>query len=449
LFGIENYFYAFHDVFRATATARSKFQTLVFFGLILVLLLFHFSFISRNWPPMTFFMPFSTMPAASYPAADDRVLDNYLSNLHEIALRKTEALNVIIIVVDSLRADYMLSSLVYSRLMSQCPSGSYFSVDQFFSQSSESVAALSSLMSGRLPFKLPELSRAFLIQDIFKESGYVTGFFNSTKNEWHERAALTQHGFDIFFDIEIPGGANNDTQTMTQLLSWVSSCRDKPFFGLLILNATHAYYRLQRQRDPLLLGMDPEDKNIQTYKDAVASVLEQVESLLIFLRQSHLQKRTVVVLTGDHGELFGEHDLYFHANSLYPEVLRVPLIVFAGAGEISQADYPWGSQIDILPTILNLSGLPVPPEVDGTDILCHRSKDDYKVVTWLDVAKQFGIFTPEGQYTLNLLRNEDAFLPYPELHKTAGDSLLLRSRLREYFDKNIYPYFYDGEHKRF
>ena len=37
--------------------------------------------------------------------------------------------------------------------------------------------------------------------------------------------------------------------------------------------------------------------------------------------------RTIVIITSDHGEQFGEHDLIGHGNSLYSQILRVPLLI--------------------------------------------------------------------------------------------------------------------------
>ena len=75
----------------------------------------------------------------------------------------------------------------------------------------------------------------------------------------------------------------------------------------------------------------------------------------------------IVLVASDHGELFGEHTLFGHSNTLYEPLIRIPLVV---AGE----SLPEGlvvreivSLTDIMPTLLAMAGAPT-PEVDGSDI---------------------------------------------------------------------------------
>jgi arylsulfatase A-like enzyme len=81
-----------------------------------------------------------------------------------------------------------------------------------------------------------------------------------------------------------------------------------------------------------------------------------------------LAERTLFVVASDHGEAFGEHDSKFHGNTLYDELLRVPLIA-AGAG-VSQrrVDVPV-SLIDLGPTILDWFGVPTPATFMGESLV--------------------------------------------------------------------------------
>jgi arylsulfatase A-like enzyme len=91
--------------------------------------------------------------------------------------------------------------------------------------------------------------------------------------------------------------------------------------------------------------------------------------LLSALDRLGLAGRTLVVLTSDHGEEFFEHGEKGHRNNLYDETLLVPLIMRlpgvlpAGRRVSSQV-----RQIDIMPTILDLLGLPVPATVMGASV---------------------------------------------------------------------------------
>jgi arylsulfatase A-like enzyme len=65
---------------------------------------------------------------------------------------------------------------------------------------------------------------------------------------------------------------------------------------------------------------------IDAYDGAIAYVDTHIHQLLVELQKRHLDTNTLVVITSDHGEAFGEHSSYLHGNSLYREETHVPLI---------------------------------------------------------------------------------------------------------------------------
>ncbi len=105
----------------------------------------------------------------------------------------------------------------------------------------------------------------------------------------------------------------------------------------------------------------------ERYDAEVARADAQVGRLLDALGDR--RDATLVVIAGDHGEAFGEHDEIGHSIFVYDTTLRVPLI-FAGAG-VARAgvsvDDPV-SLIDVLPTVLELIGAPR-AEVDGVSLV--------------------------------------------------------------------------------
>jgi choline-sulfatase len=64
-----------------------------------------------------------------------------------------------------------------------------------------------------------------------------------------------------------------------------------------------------------------------------------------------------VILTGDHGEAFGEHGMFFHGREIWDEIMHVPLI-FAVPGAPPRRITRRVSHVDIAPTLLDLAGLP-------------------------------------------------------------------------------------------
>jgi arylsulfatase A-like enzyme len=74
-----------------------------------------------------------------------------------------------------------------------------------------------------------------------------------------------------------------------------------------------------------------------------------------------------LVITGDHGEQFGEHGQIEHLGTPYDVLLRVPLIIRPPGGEAKTSTAPV-SLMDVLPTLLHGAGLPVPPDIFGRDL---------------------------------------------------------------------------------
>lgn len=117
---------------------------------------------------------------------------------------------------------------------------------------------------------------------------------------------------------------------------------------------------------------------IAHYDGALRYVDFHIGRLLKYLNNLNLTKNTLIILTGDHGESFGEHNVYFnHGNYLYDEELKVPLI-------LSCPKLPKGrcknqvQSTDIMPTILELLGIPLIDKIDGVSLI-PAIKEDIEV----------------------------------------------------------------------
>jgi arylsulfatase A-like enzyme len=75
----------------------------------------------------------------------------------------------------------------------------------------------------------------------------------------------------------------------------------------------------------------------------------------------------IVVVLSDHGELFGEHTLYGHSNTLYEPLIRIPMVIAGGALPQGLVAEEVVSLVDIMPTLLDLAGIEG-PAVDGIDL---------------------------------------------------------------------------------
>lgn len=101
------------------------------------------------------------------------------------------------------------------------------------------------------------------------------------------------------------------------------------------------------------------------YYDMVAQLDHAVGRVLRALEETRQADDTLVIMTTDHGELLGDHQMLFKGPLHYDGLLRVPLII-AGAGTNAGrvVSAPVGT-VDLVPTILELARLPIPAHVDG------------------------------------------------------------------------------------
>src|SRR5690606_23635516 len=89
---------------------------------------------------------------------------------------------------------------------------------------------------------------------------------------------------------------------------------------------------------------------------AVRYIDEQLDRLLRFALAPERRDRTIVVITSDHGEAFGDHQNSRHGATVYEEELHVPLLVF-GPGIVAGTRVTPVSLVELLPTLLALAGL--------------------------------------------------------------------------------------------
>jgi arylsulfatase A-like enzyme len=121
---------------------------------------------------------------------------------------------------------------------------------------------------------------------------------------------------------------------------------------------------------------DPE--NVRSYRVANALQMEVVDRALAkFIRalvSRNLYADSVVILTSDHGEMNGHRALVDKGVYLYPDVLRVPLIVKMPGIRPGQVEEPV-SHLDIAPTLLGLAGVEPMERLDGRSLLPYLRRE--------------------------------------------------------------------------
>jgi arylsulfatase A-like enzyme len=154
----------------------------------------------------------------------------------------------------------------------------------------------------------------------------------------------------------------------------MSANRDRPLFVFLHNYVVHAPYRppppYDRVLDVLPPGAPQPEKLRLAYEQEVRYGDDQIRAFLEGLDATGLADRTLVVVTGDHGEQLGEHGGFEHTYAVYDEVARVPLVMrLPGAIPAGLRIAEPVSLADVVPTIVDLVGLPPVDGADGTSLL--------------------------------------------------------------------------------
>lgn len=145
--------------------------------------------------------------------------------------------------------------------------------------------------------------------------------------------------------------ARKDARMLTdRFVGWLDDAPERPFFAFLNYYDAHDPYLppdehfarfaghgregstspIRRYSSARLAAeITPEEvrEEIDAYDGAISYIDEQIGRLLDDLRRRGVLDRTIVVVTSDHGEEFGEHGLFLHGHSLYLPSLHVPLVI--------------------------------------------------------------------------------------------------------------------------
>lgn len=102
------------------------------------------------------------------------------------------------------------------------------------------------------------------------------------------------------------------------------------------------------------------------YRKGVREVDAELERTVTTLRELGLLENTLLVITSDHGEAFGEHGVLGHGQTVHDELARIPLVA------VGPAPFQGGRTIatsmalhDLLPTFLDLAGFPALSGIEG------------------------------------------------------------------------------------
>jgi arylsulfatase A-like enzyme len=255
---------------------------------------------------------------------------------------------------------------------------------------------------------------ATTIAEVYREAGYATLSLSSVMftgqytnlhqgfEELHELPSVT--------DTEGPYTSKTAREYVDRASDWIERHRDVPFFLYLHVFDPHSPYEPRRpydamwadqskreehirQRDLLRkviadpfmagrgmatreemikAGVDPADYiayDRDWYDSSIRALDVELARLFERLRTAGLDDKTAVVFLSDHGEEFHEHGRMWHGQSIYGEMIRVPLVVrwpgrIPSGGVVEQAV----ELIDVMPTLLDFSRLTHPEGLQGQSL---------------------------------------------------------------------------------
>ncbi|MEA2604658.1 MAG: hypothetical protein QOF89_5650 [Acidobacteriota bacterium] len=308
--------------------------------------------------------------------------------------------NVIVYLVDTLRADH-LGCYGYARPVS--PRIDAFSRQAIrfrhtVAQSSWTRPSTCTILTGLLPRthgvngRRDVLSEAAVtLAERLRERGYQTAGFVTNGNV--SRSFGLAQGFETYR--LLPQRRSAATDANAAAAEWLETgwTKDAPFFLYLHTSEPHAPYnpplpfrqrfapgaldenlnrlgflkRLERREIPAT----PELRRhlLDLYDAEIAANDDAFGALLDLLVERGLWEDTAIVFVSDHGEEFLDHGGWEHGKTLHAEMLDVPLIVRVPGLATGKVVERQAQHADVVPTVLDVLGLPLPPGLEGRSLL--------------------------------------------------------------------------------
>lgn len=235
------------------------------------------------------------------------------------------------------------------------------------------------------------------------EQGYLTrGLLNNFFMLPHERVGH-DHGLSSFAQIQWGQGPHRkDNSTITRAAEqFLARHRDRRFFLFLIYESAHSPYMppraaVERLREVAGLKKQQELSMQDRYRAEVMALDHHVGRIVRALERQGLASNTLLVVTADHGEIIGRQHCYFlprmkaktcyaHSTSLYDQVLHVPLIIHGPGAQAGRRTRQVYRHLDLVPTLLDLMGLPAMPGAQGVSLAPHVSRPQPPALTPRDV----------------------------------------------------------------
>jgi arylsulfatase A-like enzyme len=320
---------------------------------------------------------FATFVEVRFPGDSDR---RPLGSADDIArLRDRTDLNVLFVLIDTLRAD-RLGSYGYERDTSPVQdrlAGAGVRFARHLAQSSWTKCSMASLWTGLYPARngitrfddvIPAEAR--LPAEILKQAGFRTaGIY---RNGWVAPTFGFEQGFDVYmrpFPRPVPPHVRLENPTIKErgtdedavaaAVEFLRVHGGERWFLYLHLMDVHEYLY---DEETALFGGSYSD----IYDNSIRWVDRVIGVLMDYLAEGGYAEKTLVVILADHGEAFRERGFEGHARKVYRETTEVPFfLVFPFRLEPGVVVDTRTRNVDVWPTLFDLIGLEAPAGMDG------------------------------------------------------------------------------------
>ncbi|GEM_PF-1098739 len=317
--------------------------------------------------------------------------------------------NVIVIVIDTLRADHLSA---YGYPLETTPSldriadeGMLF--ESHWVQRPKTSPSVASILTGRYPHahrvlkvrsRLPE--EAMTLAEVVQSHGMQTAGFVANPNLFE--IFNFHQGFDSYSEIGSWKGDNHAAIVNQSAMRWLETRHEEPFFAYIHYIDPHTPYDPPKEYKGRFEGLPYYERfaaidvsigtknigsiphkiaieNLSTdvglyvarYDEEIAYVDREIGKLMRFLEDLGRRDDTLLIVTSDHGETMAERGVFFNHGLFATEnQVHVPLIMSFPPWSSGRKtiDVPTES-IDIFPTVLDALALPKPSGIDGRSML--------------------------------------------------------------------------------
>ena len=299
-----------------------------------------------------------------------------------IAPLKPSELNVLLFTLDTTRADH-IGCYGYPQI--QTPNIDALAAEGILFQNATAQCPLtlpshSSMFTGSYPFfhGVRDNGGFYLEQDsvtlaeVLHQAGWSTSAFIGAfvlDSRWG-----IDQGFEYYYDnfdfakykkISLDSVQREGGEVIKAFFEWFEKDTPDKFFSWIHLYDPHTPYE-----PPEPYKTQYEGREYGLYDGEIAYADSLVGRVLESLREKKLLEKTVVIVVGDHGESLGEHHETAHGFFIYDATVAVPLIIRIPSAELrGKTIASQVRNIDLMPTVCELLGLPTPGDVQGKSLL--------------------------------------------------------------------------------